>query len=312
MMLILINVCAEHFFFDKFFYRKSAKFGYVADMSNLIGQQQLPASIQHRLSDLRVVIEAAQKDTPVEKLPGVYTIAIIGDSMVYGEGLLERDRFARALERKLNTLAPTKIYVLAQPNDHLLDNFAKYLLAEQYLQPDLYVFGLMNNDLLFDRSDRYPGEKELYVGLKTICTQAEFQKQPDVTMTWEDLITDLYAQTFVDGSANRCFLDVLSRRIMEKNHPVLGLSFFDDPQPNQFTDQMSETMKAESLQLSLYQTVFASAGAKVLYPHEMMGFAYHPVSDREGHPSAWTHAKYTQLLFDEISTYPEFAHSRKK
>lgn len=284
---------AEKYFFDKFFYRKSPRYGY-GDLKSY--------GLQKRLTDVQALLEAERNDTAINKTPGVFTVVLIGDSMVYGEGVLLEHRFGNVLEKKLNTYAPSKVYVLAQPGDHLLDNYAKFLLAKKYIDPDVYVIGLMNNDLLIDHQDRYPGSTQIYEELRSICTQKEFYQLPDYHMPWSEVLTELYSHTFAEGFANRCYLDVISRRVGEDKN-VIGMSFFDDPAPQDLPEDADEWVKEQARQMFIYQQAFEKAGSTVLYPRQMNGFSYQPISVKEGHPSQETHRKYSKLLFGELEKY---------
>lgn len=291
---ILISfLVAEKYFFDKFFYKKSARYGY--------GELQSPG-LQKRLHDVRLLLEAEKNDQPIKKTPGEFTVVLIGDSMVYGEGVLLEHRFGNVLEKKLNKYFPSKVYVLAQPGDHLLDNYAKFLLAKKYIDPDVYVIGLINNDLLIDHRDRYPGTEQIYAELRSICTQKEFLQLPDYTLPWSEVVMGLYRHTFDEGSANRCYLDVLSRRF-EEEKDIIALSFFDDPLPEDIPADREEWKKEEAVQMFTYQQAFIKAGATVLFPLQMSGFSYQPASLKEGHPSQETHRKYSKLLFGELEKY---------
>src|SRR5688572_11695772 len=112
---------SETFFFDKFHYNKSTKYGYLTDEINPLAREKNPTAIEQRLSDLRTLFPRSPNDTQIMGRSinnnKQYTIVIVGDSVVYGTGVKDGERFSVLLEKELNKVRPTKVYALAQPGD---------------------------------------------------------------------------------------------------------------------------------------------------------------------------------------------------
>src|SRR3989344_6833304 len=116
----LLSNFSEKYFFDKFYYYKSASHGYVNPIWNPLINGSNPSIVEERIKDLRALIEITRKDSEANNQlspSNYFRIAIIGDSMVYGLGIRNNERFSYLLEQKLNKIKPTKAYILAQPAD---------------------------------------------------------------------------------------------------------------------------------------------------------------------------------------------------
>lgn len=196
LLLVVLDALGQRFFLDKLYYRKSVRHGYVSELRALT--QSSPLLMGNRVRDVQDLIQG--KSVSSQEL---FTIALIGDSMIYGEGVLEKQRFASLLEKKLNTIRPTNVVVLALPGDHLVDNYMKFLLAQQSLHPDVYVFGLMNNDLMFDTLEKYPRESEIFQQLRDACPLPLYATFPDSSTDWDSWILNTFKASFSVTHANR-------------------------------------------------------------------------------------------------------------
>lgn len=148
---------AENFFFDKFFYQKSLSHGYwvIPD-----GTYRGLVSFGSRAKDMLALEEFIyeQKDLRVlgTQASNEFTVALFGDSYVWGAGVTENQRFAHVLEEELNRYRPTKVLVFAIEGDNIVDQWRKY---EAFLQTgqkaDLFVFGIVHNDAFLKKNSWY-------------------------------------------------------------------------------------------------------------------------------------------------------------
>src|SRR5689334_22353595 len=93
---------SELYFFDRFYYDKVPELGYVKPISNPLVNAHNPPTIEHRIRDLRLVF--SRPTSPVnQKVLGTvddrtqnqpYKILLIGDSVVYGNGVRESQRMS--------------------------------------------------------------------------------------------------------------------------------------------------------------------------------------------------------------------------
>jgi lysophospholipase L1-like esterase len=307
---VLCLVVSELFFFDKFYYQKSPAHGYAPLIWNPQSSQDNPRTIERRLSDLRALFPLQRKTADLrvlgvsdEKKTKPFTIAVIGDSMVYGTGIRTGDRFSEVLEKKLNTLRPTNVITLAQPGDSAVDNYYKLQKLEEKIVPDLIIFGLVDNDLIVDSSEKYPGEKALYDQLVEVCPGQEHRLQDfNPVPEYEVLVEKLYLPAFEEGTANKCFLDEVLKKVQGK--PLFFFSFVpiaDDyhPAPGSVDDKNWQVIK------KYVQTVQA-AGFPVVSATNLAHFTYTNVSEKEFHPSAATHSQFAESLLKEITSNPQW------
>ncbi|MBU0576418.1 hypothetical protein KJ654_02025 [Patescibacteria group bacterium] len=295
---------AENFFFDKLFYKKSAVYGYQSHDSNLLKypNNQL---IEKRITDLRLLTKAdLNKDPHVLGVSSEddYRIAIIGDSFVYGTGVKQAERFPELLEKKLNSYRKTQVFVLAQPGDGMLENYAKFLLAKENIDPDLFIIGLLHNDLLIDNSNKYPRQQTIYENLKQVCLQPEFKYSwPNYQASIQELIVDGFYPSSKSEYANICYFDKIIVD-MTKN-PVLFFSFHSNPSSylpatNDETEQKSDAIVKQ------YSQIIKNHQGKIAYFDDRL--QYQPVSHLENHPSVKTHQGYSDLLIKEIIENPQY------
>ena len=190
LLLVLVGVCstilsiwlttilAEKFFFDKFFYYKSIKHGYwvpdkkisFADFGER-AKDLLQLEQDYGSLDTKEDILGVQDDTET------YTIAIIGDSFVWGQGLKFEDTISQQLEKELNQYGNTTVLSLGISGDSILDYAMRFDMVKQIYPVDLYIFVLVDNDLLLvnhleekykqtsifhDCQERFPDQKPIY------------------------------------------------------------------------------------------------------------------------------------------------------
>jgi len=296
------SVIAETYFFDKFFYKKSAMYGYQLYGLDLLNKQNNQL-IEKRIKDLRQLTQAElNKDLNVlgASSEDVYKIAIIGDSFAYGTGVRQADRYPDRLEKLLNQVKPTKVYVLALPGDNILEHYAKYKLAQENTKPDLYIVGITNNDLLIN-DFIYPNQISLYQKLREDCTLPECEYDlPDRAITIDELIKKVYYPSIDDRCANICYMDNIIKEMVTAN--ILFFNFFriESSSPTQI---LSEADQKDIQIMKKYTDMIRLAGGQVFQLHDSQVLGeYKTVSSMEKHPSAETHDWFAKALFEKIIT----------
>ncbi|MEO8581504.1 MAG: SGNH/GDSL hydrolase family protein [Patescibacteria group bacterium] len=298
----------EHYFFDKLFYQKSAIHGYEKDTASLVTslyknnsdlpkEQQPSWFIKERIKDLHQLV-ASNTNSPIlgvstsKEENSVFKIVIIGDSFVYGTGVRENQRFGNVLEEKLNKIKPTKVYSLGLNGDSIVDNYLKYLLAQKEIQPDLVIFGMVENDL-FLNSPRYPNHENLMNTLKEKCTLPQFEYYfEDPTASYDEQLAKAYLPSFSDEYGNICYMDQILQQI------DMSKSFFFV-----FNDLYSQNEdQPQKKIMTKYERMVIDHNGVVIHPSDPENAHYYTVSKQEGHPSARQHEEYAEKLFSEITS----------
>lgn len=143
--LITIYFCyyiAETYFFDKFFYQKSVKYGYI--------------SIKDENSNLKKYGNRSFYLNNIDSQTfdkNKFNIVIIGDSYVWGTGIKNNQRFSKLLENKLNQDKPTRVVSLGKPGWNIIDYLREYELISKY-NPDIIIFTLVTNDIFVNPPDQ--------------------------------------------------------------------------------------------------------------------------------------------------------------
>lgn len=296
---------AEHYFFDKFFYRKSAMHGYSKDEGNPLAEKDLKGLLKPRLQDLNELLQTNDYRILGEQSDNnTYKVALIGDSFVYGTGVRTSERFGEVLEKKLNLIRLSRVYVLAQPGDDLIDNFAKFELAFQYIQPDIYILGMVDNDISFGAYDKYPQGEKVYFALKRKCPQ-EVYRPPNLgtQISEEDLLLKLYWPAVSPHYSNICMLFEGVKSILTKTDAVIFYNFSQYEYSNIEEKEIPETDKIAQKLMAKYEQTVKMAGARVIgFNYDKRTVQQAGVSQLEGHPSRELHYQYAEDLFQEITS----------
>lgn len=289
---LLTQSLSETVFFDKFIYGKSIKFGY----TRIDGKSTL-AEFGKRASDLVYLgnfINNEQYPLPANVLgatandTGKYTVVILGDSFVWGQGLQQQDRFPVVLEKKLNTLFPAEVISLARQGDGLFDNYAKYELARYaYPHADLFVFGVVDNDitLLGPKNSYSDMLLQSFIG---DCGGRPFLFVPDDPgkYTLEEYYRDSYS--------NYCVLESVVSRLPRNNAVYFD---YDDKYFGQFPEESGNIPQA-----------LRAAGLVVLSAHDriqqeaMRKQSRLYVSPSDSHPSKLANNIFAEVLFEHIQS----------
>lgn len=269
---------AKNFFFDKFYYSKSLAYGYKSygppdwskagkraeDMLHILNQKVLGLSTENLFCDK-------------------YTIAIIGDSYVWGQGLTEKERFAHLLEKKLSKYVEVSVISLAAQGDDLIANYAKYLLAESKLNVDLYIFGMVDNDLLFNTYNHYM--PNLISKVSTSCIQPLVFQVPEADMSIHDQVVRSYDEQY----GNTCVAKHIASQLPKER--AIYFNYFEtysfDPEP---------IMKYDSIFQGYNLEILSATNAATLDQYQKR----YTVSKFEGHPSKWANEIFAETLEDYI------------
>ncbi len=147
-LAILVSyLMAEAFFFDKIFYQKSTNHGYKTylSLSHFPERADDLIALHKKLGHHPNVLGKSDNSA-------AYTILVIGDSYVWGQGVRHAKRFAEILNNKLaatKNFPEFKVVSLGTCGDSILDYLTLYKAYIQVEEVDLVVFGLMENDLLY-------------------------------------------------------------------------------------------------------------------------------------------------------------------
>lgn len=306
--IISINIVWKNEIFDKFHYKKSISYGYFPE-----GRKSVLENYGERSKDVINILRENSSNN-ISNVLGVgrndiYTIAILGDSYVWGQGLKENDRFAHILETDLNRYTPTKIYSYAMPGDSIFDNYAKYFLLENSgASINLYIIGVSYNDLLFSNATRYGNITERYGTDKILNDQITDCGRPlygEIIQTTNKSGTS-YSQhvnnAYDEKYGNYCLLKKTISLFPKENIIYFNYSDFTyDPKgQNGIIDLLK---KSGGNVLDSYQYFKDENDVNNKYV----------VSKKEGHPSAWANKIFAKSLLTEIISNPKygFIHDNK-
>jgi hypothetical protein len=281
---------AEKYFFDKFFYQKNTTYGYWSQDKEVI-----LSDFGYRSKDLLTYFNSSSDKVLGDTDNNSYRIAIIGDSLVWGTGIKNNERFAYILEQKLNHIHPTTIFSLANPGDDFFDNYVKYLDSSKFFgKIDLYIFGLFNNDLAFSNSF-IESQKKLKKNLAIGCP-GKIYTEPTFDLNNEHLNQDYTIAgmgSLNPSSANYCaFQKLISLLPQQKTIYIdLGSLINNDELQQKFWGIVSSHLPVINIP---YQDTHKTA-----------------VSQFEKHPNSYSNLIYADILFNEITTNPRWNFIKK-
>ena len=268
---------AQTYYFDKFFYYKNQDYGYWIPNTS-----QTLADFGPRAKDL-INLTSTPSSVLGTTDHTTYKIIIIGDSLVWGQGLTNDQRFATQLEKKLNRIRPTTVISLGGCGDNIFDNYQKYLYSIETFGPaNLYIFALYNNDLVFNTDDRYQTNQQLIPKLSSDC-----QNSPPI---YSDS-PNPEPSSFDHSTQNYCSVKKLLPLLPTSNSLYIDLGSINLSYPTQ--DSFSETIKPlPVINLTAYNRA-----------------SNYNISQHELHPSFTANKIFTQVLYDKITTTANFKNS---
>jgi len=294
---------AEKFFFDKFFYYKSVEHGYwILDKKlSLVDFGKRTEDLLQLKQDFENVdgnksVLGAQNDAES------YTIAIIGDSYVWGQGVGFEDTVSQLLEKKLNQYKKTTVLSLGFPGDSVLDYLVRYNQARQVYPVDLYIFVLVDNDLalvnsykekyeqtqvLRDCRDRFPDQEPVYdLPLYDYLAPEKYGE------VWEEIKHESWTTDF-----NLCILDQSLKSLPTDNAIYFVSQYYHEG------DWVWKTYK-DNLGKNQKKMLYITDG-KTLEAYKRFWedpLKYFHVSQKDFHPSKIAHRMFADLLSKEILT----------
>lgn len=271
---------AEKYYFDKFFYQKSLTHGYWIDGKNY-------SDYGNRTKDI-IFWELYKKDNPIvpktEDDSNYYKIAIIGDSYVWGQGLINQDRFVEILSNKLNKIKATKIISIALPNWNNLDYLNAYQRMKKYYSPDLTIFTLVSNDILINKSD------------SDIPLVKQCQKDNNQLPTYNSTLKEInIAWT---NPLNICVLDNSLSSLPTDNTIYFLTEEYD------YNWNLTQYYRQHLTKQHKY--ILSSSIGKNIPKYQRYWntnmWRNFTISSVEGHPNPLANQMYADLLFNEITT----------
>lgn len=283
--VLIVTWASEKFFFDRFYYYKSIKHGYW--ISRPRGKSLSPRDFGKRGYDIAALSDFIRNQssntlgsTTDDKM---FTVAVIGDSYVWGQGLVEEDRFVNLLKEKLNLIRSTKMISLGNSGDSMLDNYLKYLSISKIHKIDLYIFGIVDNDLLLREKSIYNSKFQNTV-IKS-CDKPIILDPPNAQAS-EFKYGTAVAQSYEKSNfGNWC---VFEKSI--KDIAVTNSLFFN------FGDHFGDKNLLEK-----YTNALMQKGHVVISPlfNNIVESGLH-VSRKDPHPSAYANRVFANTLYESI------------
>lgn len=287
---------AEHFYFDKFFYQKSTIHGYWLSQDSSYQQLKVFGKRgQDMLALQQFIFEQKSPSVLGAQASNEYTIALFGDSYVWGVGVTEEQRFAHLLEKKLNEYRPTKVLVYAVEGDNIIDQWRKYqAFFRTGTQADLFLFGVVHNDAFLKKNSWYGNEGQEKVD------ECLGETIWDVSEDWNDIdVGTVYPQRV--------------KRSLEpdtKNFCIVQKLFGDFPKKNALYVDLDSLLTSNPITLVMgdlyrnagFPVLTFSTPATDLTPAQERMF----VSQKERHPSVLAHKMYAEEIIKSLMNDPKF------
>jgi lysophospholipase L1-like esterase len=272
---------AEKFFFDKFFYYKNIDYGY------LIPNKHLSFSdFGDRAKDINNLQNGINIKTDDKK----YNIAIFGDSLTWGQGITNNQRFTVLLEKRLNKIKPTKIYSFANCGDNLFDHYIKYQKSlSVYGKMDLYIFAFYNNDLVFNTDKHYNTDQFLTELTKNCSGNTIYDPEYNSNNPNQgDQFIESKKSSLDHNSVNYCAYQGILPLLPKDKVIYINLGSLFEKWDVETT--FSNTINHD---LNIIKTSYLTLCDTPLKCN---------VSDKDRHPSTFVNKYYTDILFNEITT----------
>lgn len=291
---------AENLFFDRVFYQKSAAHGYAPSNDFSFENLNKKSETRNRVSDLyQIFSQDNEKILGSQSASDLFTVAVIGDSMVYGQGVKNNQIFTKVLEEKMNHDRKTKVYGLGVPGDDFVDNFIKYKKIKETVNPDLVIFILVDNDLTFNETKKYPNREFYKQELSRGC------EKPEMEYEWKNMsgieqIGQYYFPSVSAEYSNGCIF-VNGIKQIDKTNTIFAS--FDNIDPIYSSPDTNANWKDKlSYVLNFFKSQIVNQGGYFV-DNRKYNFSAETISTIEGHPSKESHAKFADLIFSEIKQH---------
>lgn len=260
--------------FDKLIYAKSSWFGYNPTTG------LCPSQLNN--NDYR------DKEFSPKK-PGEYLVLVIGDSIVYGKGLLQSQRFSNILEKSLSRIRPTRVLNLGECGTNI---YKHYLVDQKYRElfnPDLVIIAFYGNDLLvWNEKNDFPRE----LTVSDMLVKDFLSVSPKTIDEYRQKVLG----TFDESTDNWRMLVYLLDKLPKKN----TLYFFVIFEDNEIYRQ-----KVLNVQELLEQRGFAAVNPLSLIQPKYREKSLE-VSKLELHPNGLANKIFAGRLYQEITSNPEY------
>lgn len=294
---------AEKYFFDKFFYKKSVKHGYLfCDQDGCHLEKY-----GKRSKDIINLLSKPSPDNQTTKVLGknaedIFTIAVIGDSYVWGVGVKNNERFPVLLEKKLNETRKTKILSYGYPGHNLIDHLVKMnlIFKSPGLNIDLYIFTLITNDILIRQKKLKDQVTEQII--KECSSVGEYIYNDYATYNKDNHPYHIWVDKAWKNEANLC---VFEKCISYFPYNTIYFATTDYYTNNEY--DAYEVYK-NILEKNDFFVLSAKKGREIEnYQKYWDSLEEHfHVSQKEPHSSKIAHQMYADILYQEITTYPRW------
>lgn len=316
--IFFTNYIAERFFFDKIFFGKSENYGYSKKVGayNMVNMEPFSPLLEKRITDLRHIVSLGKNEIQGHVMGAntaegsVFNIALIGDSFVYGMGVKLEDTIGKHLEKKLNTTRRSKVYSLALSGDSILDDYAKLQLAEKYLQPDVSVIVIVENDTNFDFIDKYPGGQEIFDRISPLCPGKLYVFDYKNVVTIDDVTTLVDYPSWSPDYRNICLVRSIVTEMNQRDRIFyVALSYpFDSQELKSYGSSEASINAAEVMEK--YVSFIQETHGNVVFPKREL--IYKQVSQKEGHSSGETNKEYADIIYNELVSNPKWKFAIEK
>ena len=214
---------------------------------------------------------------------------VVGDSIVYGKGVLQFQRFSNVLEKNLNRIRPTRGLNLGECGTNI---YKHYLVAQRYrdlFNPDLIIITFYGNDLLvWDDKKDFP--RELTASDKLV--KDFLTSSPKTINEYRQRVLG----TFDESTDNWKMLVYLLDKLPKEN----TLYFFVIFENNEIYRQ-----KVLNIQELSKQRGFTTVNPLNLIQKKYRGKQLE-VSKLELHPNGLANKIFAETLYQEITSNPKY------
>src|SRR5579859_2339444 len=314
-LVCILSLTAIYFFgrkmlFDRFIYQKSMAYGYWTKSASSIKDfgkrtKDLVSLISYVYNNPHLTLpENAQAENTLGAATNdTYTIFVIGDSYVFGQGIRTEQRFSNILEKKLNTMRKTKIIVLGGPGDNFFDNYVKYVVAiQKFGIPNLTLIAMVNNDLVFNDPNKY-NNKEILTKIIADCQGTEvydtfadqFNPPSEKGKTAGQLVNDSLSK----DTKNLCAFKNLLKYLPKENTLYLSMDSLEWPNTPMQTNLMNNGFGV------FYFDGYYKKHKNDYFLDTLFDKDPFSVSKAEPHPSVLANKIFADSVFEEITTNPK-------
>ncbi len=286
----LARQIGEAYFFDKLFYKKSITHGYNdlgADLPKF-GKRAIDAIA------IRSILNGEKNISILETSSDTYTVAVLGDSYVWGSGVKNEERFAHILEKSLNKHRKTRVFSFGLPGNNFLEHYTELSALKASLNINLYILVLIPNDILMKEES---AERDISIIKKCqmFGTLLYDYNENDWQGYYEHILKAL------ENKSNQCIAQSLFEIL-----PLNTIVF----EPDYVSSDNIEYDLLFSLATPSASTWITSYDNLDTFPipykeREKFDKAWR-VSSKEGHPSSLTNKFFADILYREIIHNPNF------